>query len=402
MLKGKKILLGVCGSIAAYKSAVLIRLLIKAGAEVRVVMTDSATDFITPLTLATLSRNPVNHQFADDEGNWNSHIELGLWADVFLIAPASAGTIAKMANGLCDNLLTATYLSARCPVAVSPAMDLDMWHHRSTQRNIETLKTDGTHVVPVNSGELASGLIGEGRMAEPEELCRFLEKLLASLQKKTADLKGIKVLITAGPTVEAIDPVRYITNHSSGKMGFALAKAFADAGAEVTLVKGPTGLMREIPGVQPIEVDSAEAMYNAALEVFESVDVAIMAAAVADYTPMEAAPEKIKKNADQMVIHLKKTRDILATLGSRKKDGQLVVGFALETNNELEHAQAKLEKKQADIIVLNSLKDTGAGFGHDTNKISVIYRDGTVKDFGLKDKDSVAIDILNEIAELIK
>ena len=397
MLKGKKILLGVCGSIAAYKSAFLVRLLVKAGAQVRVVMTPAAQELIAPLTLSTLSKNPVLSKFSDEDGNWNDHVALGLWADAMLIAPTSANTLSKMATGQCSDLLSAVYLSARCSVVVSPAMDLDMWHHPSTQRNINTLLSDGVHVIPVSSGELASGLVGEGRMAEPEEIVAWLE---AHMFAEADDrLKGKKVLITAGPTVEAIDPVRYITNHSTGKMGFALAKRFSALGAQVTLVKGPTAHKEHIEGVDTIEVTSSEEMYQAASSAFPAMDIAVMAAAVSDYTPVDPADKKIKKNNEELVIQLRKTKDILAALGQMKKPGQFLVGFALETDNELENAKGKLQRKQADMIVLNSLQDKGAGFGHDTNKISVIYKNGTVKRFDLRSKTEVARDIVNEILE---
>lgn len=397
MLKGKKILLGVCGSIAAYKSAFLVRLLVKAGAEVQVVMTPAAQELISALTLSTLSKNPVISKFSDEDGNWNDHVALGLWADVMLIAPTTANTLSKMATGQCNDLLSAVYLSARCPVVVSPAMDLDMWHHPSTQRNISTLKADGVQVIPVNSGELASGLVGEGRMAEPEEIVVWLEQHMFA--QPDDRLKGKKVLITAGPTREAIDPVRYITNHSSGKMGFALAKRFAALGAEVTLVKGPTAITETIAGAQIVEVTSSEEMYQAATQAFPEMDIAVMAAAVSDYTPVDPADKKIKKNSDDLTLELRKTKDILAALGSMKKPGQFLVGFALETDNELENAKGKLERKNADMIVLNSLQDKGAGFGHDTNKISVIYRNGSNKHFDLRSKTEVAQDILNEILE---
>lgn len=397
MLKGKKILLGVCGSIAAYKSAFLVRLLVKAGAEVQVVMTPAAQELISALTLSTLSKNPVLSKFSDEDGNWNDHVALGLWADVMLIAPTTANTLSKMATGQCNDLLSAVYLSARCPVVVSPAMDLDMWHHPSTQRNISTLKADGVEVIPVNSGELASGLVGEGRMAEPEEIVVWLEQHMFA--QPDDRLKGKKVLITAGPTREAIDPVRYITNHSSGKMGFALAKRFAALGAEVTLVKGPTAIIETITGANIVEVTSSEEMYQAAIQAFPEMDIAVMAAAVSDYTPVDPADKKIKKNSDDLTLELRKTKDILAALGSMKKPGQFLVGFALETDNELENAKGKLERKNADMIVLNSLQDKGAGFGHDTNKISVIYRNGSNKHFDLRSKTEVAQDILNEILE---
>lgn len=400
MLSGKKILLGVCGGIAAYKSAVLVRLLVKAGAEVQVVMTHAAHSFVAPLTFSTLSKKPVLTTFSDDQGNWNNHVDLGLWADCLLIAPATANTLGKMANGQADNLLVATYLSARCPVVVSPAMDVDMWQHPSTNRNINLLRQDGVQVIPVGSGELASGLVGEGRMAEPEDIVAFLEEEVFT-QKAQQTLACKQVLITAGPTVEPIDPVRYITNHSSGKMGFALADAFRKLGAQVTVVAGPVTHKPQLPGVKVIDVTTAAEMFQVADDLFGETDIAVMAAAVSDYTPAHPAGEKIKKDSSDLTLNLKKTTDILATLGTRKRDNQLLVGFALETNNELENARKKLEQKNADMVVLNSLKDAGAGFGHDTNQITVLYRDGHTKDFGLKSKQAVATDIVNEIVNLL-
>lgn len=400
MLSGKKILLGVCGGIAAYKSAVLVRLLVKAGAEVQVVMTQAAHSFVAPLTFSTLSKKPVLTAFADDQGNWNNHVDLGLWADCLLIAPATANTLGKMANGLADNLLVATYLSARCPVVVSPAMDVDMWQHPSTNRNINLLRQDGVQVVPVGSGELASGLVGEGRMAEPEDIVAFVENEVFA-DKPEQTLTGKQVLITAGPTVEHIDPVRYITNHSSGKMGFALADAFRRLGAQVTVVAGPVTHRPQLPNVKVIDVTSAAEMFEAADSLFGEADIAVMAAAVSDYTPATPASQKIKKSDSELNISLKKTTDILATLGQQKRADQLVVGFALETNNEIENARKKLEEKNADMVVLNSLNDQGAGFGHDTNQITVLYRNQEPKSFGLRSKKEVASDIVNEIVNLL-
>jgi phosphopantothenoylcysteine decarboxylase/phosphopantothenate--cysteine ligase len=404
MLAGKKILLGISGSIAAYKSAFLVRLLVKQKAHVKVVMTKSATEFIAPLTLATLSKNPVFIEMSDAAGNWNNHVELGLWADVMLVAPASANTIAKLANGLCDNLLCATYLSARCPVALAPAMDLDMWKHTATQSNIEKLKSYGNVIIPVNAGELASGLSGEGRMAEPEEIVAFLEKHFSD-KKPSANkgkLKGKKVLITAGPTVEAIDPVRFISNHSTGKMGFALAEAFLNEGAEVMMVKGPTPTELNVHGIRTVSVTNAYQMHDETIIRAKDADIIVMAAAVADYTPEQISSTKIKKDkGEEMEIRLVKTPDILKDLGERKKEGQLLIGFALETNNEIDNAKQKLHNKNLDLIVLNTLQDYGAGFGHDTNKVTIINKKGKSKSFELKSKADVAKDIVNEISALI-
>lgn len=398
MLAGKNILLAVTGSIAAYKCALLVRLLVKLGANVKVVMTSAATDFITPLTLSTLSKNPVLTQYADENGNWNSHVELGLWADVMLVAPASANTLAKMAHGQSDNLLTATYLSARCPVVVSPAMDLDMYQHPATLANIEKLKSFGNLIIPANHGELASGLVGEGRMAEPEEIVRFLQEQVFFEQQDI--FKGKKVLITAGPTIEPIDPVRYISNHSTGKMGFALAQQFIRLGAAVTLIKGPTLQQPIFNGaVNIIEVGTAAEMFDATTHEFVGQDITIMAAAVADYTPSEVAPSKIKKDGQALELHLVKTRDILAELGRQKQKGQLLVGFALETNDEEKHALEKLKKKNLDLIVLNSLRDSGAGFGHDTNQVTLLNNKGEKKQFQLKSKTEVALDIIQAITK---
>lgn len=396
MLKGKKIVLGVTGSIAAYKSAVLIRLLVKEGAEVKVIMTDAAKEFITPLTLSTLSKTPVLSSFVKDESSqWNNHVDLGLWADAFVIAPASANTIAKMANGICDNLLSAVYLSARCSVYVAPAMDLDMLQHPSTQANLQKIKSFGNIIIKPTYGELASGLIGTGRMAEPEEILKVLVDSF-SVDKK---LKGKTVLVTAGPTFEAIDPVRFISNHSSGKMGFAIAEALANEGAQVNLITGPTNQHTEHKGISVRNVISAEDMYNACTEIFPKSDIAVLSAAVADYKPATVADQKIKKKDENITIELTKTRDIAASLGKLKHNGQLIVGFALETEQEQNNALKKLESKNFDLIVLNSLNDEGAGFGHDTNKVTIINKAQKVKTFGLKNKKEVADDIVSAIIE---
>jgi len=398
MLKGKKILVGVTGSIAAYKAAFLVRLLVKAEAEVKVIMTDAAKDFITPLTLSTLSKNPTFSKFTDgDQGEWNNHVDLGLWADAMLIAPASANTIGKMANGLCDNLLLATYLSARCPVFFAPAMDLDMYQHPSVVNNIEKLKSFGNQIIEAQHGELASGLIGTGRMAEPEDLVEALEGHFSS----DKPLAGKKVLITAGPTYEAIDPVRFIGNYSTGKMGYAIAKAAADAGAEVNLISGPTHLEIDEPNVKKVAVRSGKEMYQACDVLFSETDISIFAAAVADYAPDTVADQKIKKQGQSMSVELSKTIDIAKTLGQKKTDDQLNVGFALETNNELDNAKEKIKSKNFDLIVLNSLQDAGAGFGHNTNKISIIDKANNIEHFELKTKTEVAKDIVNAIVKQV-
>jgi len=399
MLEGKNVVLGVCGSIAAYKSALLVRLLVKAGANVQVVMTPDATNFITTLTLSTLSKNPVfSEYFAPETGEWNNHVELGLWADVMIIAPASANTLAKMANGLVDNLLTAVYLSAKCPVYFAPAMDLDMWKHPSTTANIETLHTFGNIMIAPGTGELASGLHGEGRMAEPEEIMAFLT---ADIKKKLP-LVNQKALVTAGPTYEAIDPVRFIGNHSSGKMGFAIADELARLGADVILVSGPSAQVSKQRSVKRIDVTTAAEMLEACQQNYTDANVCIMSAAVADYTPVTIAPQKIKKQDGGLTIETKKTTDILKFLGDNKQAGQLLVGFALETNNEEQNAIDKLKKKNLDFIVLNSLSDAGAGFKTDTNKITIIDRDLQQTTFALKSKEDVAKDICQRIVTLLK
>ena len=397
VLKGKKVLLGISGGIAAYKSAFLVRLFIKAGAQVKVVMTPAAKEFVTPLTLSTLSKNEVFSSFTEDDEDeqWNNHVELGLWADFMLLAPATANTLSKMATGNSDNFLLATYLSAKCPVFFAPAMDLDMYKHPSTKKSFESLKSYGNIMIPAGTGELASGLTGEGRMAEPEEIIAFLEANFS----ENLPLQGKKVLITAGPTYEAIDPVRFIGNHSSGKMGFELAKKAASLGAEVILVSGPTHLEIEDPKINLIKVVSAREMYLAVHDHFENMDVAIAAAAVSDYKPKVVAAQKIKKAEENLSLELTKTQDILLSMG-KKKTHQKLIGFALETNNELAHAREKLVKKNLDFIVLNSLNDAGAGFKKDTNKITLVYKDSE-KAFELKTKAEVATDILNEIVHLL-
>ena len=397
MLKGKNILIGVCGSIASYKSAELTRSFVKVGANVKIVMTESATAFITPLTLSTLSKNPVfSSYYHKDSGEWNNHVELALWADVFIIAPATANTIAKFSQGICDNLLCAVYLSAKCPVFLAPAMDLDMWKHPSTKKNIQTLTSFGNSFIQPGTGELASGLYGEGRMAEPQEIFEVIKTHFTA----SGLLKGKKVLITAGPTFEAIDPVRFIGNHSSGKMGFALAEACAALGAEVTLICGPTALSTDSNKIKRTDVTSAQEMYEASISLFEHADICILSAAVADYTPAYPANEKIKKDSSDFDLKLKKTKDIAAELGKLKKQ-QIMVGFALETNNEESNALSKLERKNLDMIVLNSLKDEGAGFKGDSNKITIIKKDKQKLAFALKPKTEVARDIVNEIIRLI-
>ena len=396
-LNGKKIILGVTGSIAAYKSAVLTRLLIKAGAEVQIIMSTSAFDFITPLTLATLSKRPVLSQFQKDEtGVWNNHVELGLWADLFLVAPISANTLAKFANGICDNLLSAVYLSARCPVMVAPAMDLDMYQHPSVQANIQKLEAFGNSILDAESGELASGLSGQGRMMEPEHIVAKVERFFST----TSDFKGKKVLITMGPTQEALDPVRYISNHSSGKMGLALANAFLARGAEVFVVSGPIALKVTKQAFHWQDVKSAQEMFEAASKIHAEMDICVFAAAVADYAPAEIAPEKIKKNDATLSISLAKNIDIAASLGEKKKPNQVHIGFALETENEAKNAQSKLSKKNFDMIVLNSMKESGAGFQLDTNKVHVFHASGLSIESEVAPKNQIASLIIDQIKNI--
>lgn len=397
MLKGKKIILGITGGIAAYKSAQLVRSLVQKGVEVKVVMTPLAKEFITPLTMATLSKNPVLVDFFDPtNGNWNSHVNLGLWADAMLVAPATANTLAKMATGVADNLLLTTYLSAKCPVFVAPSMDLDMFAHPTTKQNLITLKSFGNIVIEPTVGELASGLEGKGRMEEPENIVRVLSDYFV-----TKDMLGKKILITAGPTYEKIDPVRYIGNYSSGKMGFALAEACAQRGAVVTLISGPVAISTYNKGIERINVESAEEMHKIVISRFADADGAILCAAVADFTPVNSAASKIKREKDNLLLELKPTKDIAAAVGAIKKPEQFIVGFALETDNEEKNAIDKMERKNFDFIVLNSLHDPDSGFGFDTNKVTIIHRSGLKKAFELKTKLDVADDILREINTLI-
>jgi phosphopantothenoylcysteine decarboxylase/phosphopantothenate--cysteine ligase len=397
MLRNKNIIIGVTGSIAAYKSAFLIRLLVTAGANVKVIMTPASTDFITSLTLSTLSKNPVLIDFVKNNktGEWNNHVALGLWADAMIIAPASANTIAKMANGLCDNLLLATYLSARCKVYIAPAMDLDMYKHKATTENLKRLRVFGNEIINPGNGELASGLFGEGRMAEPAKIVSYLEKEFS----KKLPFTGKKVLVTAGPTYEAIDPVRFIGNHSSGKMGFAIAEEFANQGADVTLVCGPNNLKTENNTINRIDITSAEELYRASLKAFKTVDIAVLSAAVADFKPSKTADQKIKKANAPKSLELIPTKDTLAELGKLKKSKQLLIGFALETENETENAKLKIKNKNLDMIVLNSLNDSNTGFKTDTNKITIIDKYNKTAKFELKSKFEVAKDIIKKIEE---
>lgn len=394
-LQGKKVLLAITGSIAAYKSAILCRTLIKAGADVKVIMTPAATKFISALTMATLSKHDVHTEVISNE-SWNNHVELGLWADVMLVAPCTATTLAKMANGIADNMVVACYLSAKCPVWVAPAMDLDMWLHGSTKRNLDLLRSYGNHIIPVGHGELASGLVGDGRMAEPEDI----SEALGNLFQKKSDLADRKVIITAGPTQEDLDPVRFISNRSSGKMGIAIAEECADRGAEVILVLGPTSQRSHHNGVKTEHVRSAQDMYEAMKAHHGSADVCIFAAAVADYRPANISDKKIKKKSDDMAIELERTVDIAATLGKAKTDLQIHIGFALETNDEMKHAEGKLTRKNFDMIVLNSLRDKGAGFQGDTNKVTILKHKAEPIQYPLKSKRLVAVDIVNHMVDL--
>ena len=395
MLKGKHIILGISGGIAAYKAVSLLRLFVKAGADVQVVITPAGKEFITPVTLSALSGHPVISEFfTANTGSWNSHVDLGLWADAVVIAPATASTIAKMANGVADNMLITTYLSAKAPVFIAPAMDLDMFAHPSTQRNLDWLRSYGNHIIEPASGELASHLIGKGRMEEPEQIF----KVVADFLNRRKDMEGKKVMITAGPTYEKIDPVRFIGNYSSGKMGYALAEECAERGAEVVLISGPVSIKAHHPSIKVVSVESAQQMHDAALSAFADSDAAIMCAAVADYAPVVVAEKKIKREKDDIpVIELKKNPDIAAALGKIKKPGQMLVGFALDTDNEMANAQSKLERKNLDMIVLNSLADKQAGFGVDTNKVTIIEKDGTVHSYEVKPKKEVAADIVDLI-----
>jgi phosphopantothenoylcysteine decarboxylase/phosphopantothenate--cysteine ligase len=402
MLKGKHILIGLTGGIAAYKTATIIRLLVKDGAEVKVVMTEHAKEFITPLTLATLSKNPVLTEFYNPaNGDWNSHVDLGLWADIYLIAPATANSIAKMANGVADNLLLTAYLSARCPVFVAPSMDLDMLNHPATIINIETLKAFGNIILEPTSGELASGLTGKGRMAEPEDIVKEIKNFFTK-KKIFEPLAGKKILINAGPTREPLDPVRFISNYSSGKMGIALADAAAEYGASVHLILGPVNILPENNSVRVTDVSTADEMAKETIKNFPDCDIAILSAAVADFTPVEIKGKKIKKDSNELILHLKPTTDIAATLGKIKKKTQILAGFALETDNELDNAKDKIRRKNLDIIVLNSLREKGAGFGHDTNKITIIDKYNNIDKFELKSKEEAARDILGKIISMIK
>ena len=395
MLQGKKILLGVTGSIAAYKAAHLVRLLVKAGAEVKVIMTPAATDFIPKLTLSTLSKNKVLVDLFDED-SWANHVMLGRWADVMLIAPLSCNTLSKMAHGQCDNLLLAVYLSATCPVVAAPAMDEDMWHHPATKKNIQELISFGNKIIPVEKGDLASGLVGDGRMAEPENIVSYIEENFFSPKP----LAGKKAFVSAGPTYEPLDPVRFIGNHSSGKMGLAIAEELYRKGAEVTLIMGPSTISLPSNGIKTFRVNTADEMYNACTKEFERSDIGVMAAAVADYTPADVADNKIKKNADELVIELKKTKDILKSLGENKSAKQVLVGFALETNDERAYALGKLKSKNADMVVMNSLNDAGAGFGTDTNKITIFDKSGKEFNYELMSKKEAAKNIVDTIIQL--
>jgi phosphopantothenoylcysteine decarboxylase/phosphopantothenate--cysteine ligase len=396
MLEGKKIIVGITGSIAAYKSILIVRLLIKAGAEVKVIMTPAAKDFVSPLTLSTLSKNKVLIDLFNEDA-WANHVLLGRWADLLLIAPLSCNTLSKMAHGFCDSLLMAVYLSATCPVMIAPAMDEDMWYHPATRNNLQLVANNGCHLLPVEHGELASGLTGEGRMAEPDDIIHFIN----SFFNKKLQLKGKKALVTAGPTYEALDPVRFIGNYSSGKMGYALAEELANRGAEVVLISGPVSLKSKSQNIHLIKVTAAEEMYDECMKQANDYDIAVMSAAVADYTPVQLAEEKIKKGEGVFEIKLKKTKDILQSFGKLKTDKQILVGFALETNDEERYALKKLEEKNADMVVLNSLRDEGAGFGKDTNKITLFKKSGEKRTYPTKPKELVAKDIVDSIIEMI-
>ena len=397
MLKGKKIVLGITGSIAAYKACYIIRGLIKKGAEVQVVITPSGKEFITPITLSALTSKPVISEFfAQRDGTWNSHVDLGLWADAMLIAPATASTLGKMAHGIADNMLITTYLSMKAPVFIAPAMDLDMFAHPSTHRNMDVLRSYGNQIIEPTSGELASHLVGKGRMEEPDQIIEYLEAYFETLN----DLKDKKILITAGPTYEPIDPVRFIGNYSSGKMGYALAEECARRGAVVTLISGPVNLELTSNSIQKVDVKTASEMYQASIEMFPTMDAAILCAAVADFTPEQTFDKKVKREGNQLSIELKPTQDIAASLGKMKKPNQKLVGFALETNDEVTHAKGKLKRKNLDFIVLNSLRDSGAGFQVDTNKVSLIDEDAVV-DLPLKSKTAVAIDIIDRLKQIM-
>ena len=397
LLKNKKIILGISGSIAAYKCAFLTRLLVKAGAEVKVLMTPTATKFITPLTLSTLSNHEVLTEVSSEAG-WNNHVELGLWADAMILAPTTATTLGKLVNGICDNMLVAVYLSARCPVFFAPAMDLDMWMHPATQHNVERLQSYGNHLIPVGHGELASGLVGDGRMAEPEDIVTTLAHFFASKQ----DFAGKNVLVTAGPTYEAIDPVRFIGNHSSGKMGVAVAKVFAEHGAKVHLVLGPSQLSVQNENMTVERIRSAQEMYAAVERKYSQSDITVLAAAVADYRPAQVATQKIKKKMGDFQIELERTVDIAATIGKQKRSDQINIGFALETNDAIKNALGKLQRKNFDAIVLNTMEDAKATFQHDTNKVTIIQADGTQESYPLKSKKAVAEDILATVSKIIK
>lgn len=399
MLQGRKILIGVCGSIAAYKTPLLVRLLVKEGAEVKIIQTSASKEFVTPVTLATVSKNPVLSHFVKDKtGQWNNHVDLGLWADLMIIAPLSANSLAKLAHGSCDNLLTAVYLSAKCPVMVAPAMDLDMYQHPSTAKNLSTIIEYGNQVIQPEKGELASGLVGVGRMAEPESIVKVITRHFAAVNT----LKGKRVLITSGPTYESIDPVRFIGNHSSGKMGLALAEEAAMRGASVTMVSGPSGLSSKHPSISEWKVRTADEMYEATESEFPEADIAIFAAAVSDYRPEHMATQKIKKDNNEVVLKLVKNKDIALEMGKLKKEHQLTVGFALETEQEGSNAQQKLQKKNLDLIVLNSLNDGGAGFSHDTNKVTIFGSDLSKHEYELKHKSQVAKDIFDRITDVMQ